>query len=154
MAGDATIQAAIQTLIRALANFADADVTLGDFQVLGRGSDPYAIVVAGPFEALRSGDYGQVTYAWTHYVEVWSRFTGDSLSGLVTARQAVVDQINKYPTLNSTANITNSWASASDELMYLWQKGERTSALPSFAGFRVTVSTVEEIGYAGSGEFA
>jgi len=155
MAGDATIQAAIQTILQALSGtFATADVVLGDLKVIGRGSSPYAVILPGPMRSERSGDWSQVRYWWTHYVEVWERFTGDSYSAITTARQAVLDQINKYPTLNGTANITNCWAAASAEVMYLWQKGQARTALPSFVGFRLTVTTIEDIIYSGSGEFA
>lgn len=154
MSGDATIQAAIQTLIQALANFANADVTLGDFQVIGRGSAPYAIVLPGAFRARRSGDWSQVQFIWSHPVEVWDRFTGDDYSGVVTARQAVVDQINAYPTLDSTAGISNAYAEASDRPRYLWQRGQVQDSLPAFVGFEVVITSVEEVLYDGDGEFA
>lgn len=154
MAGDATIQAALQTLIQALANFADADVTKGDFRVIGRGSAPYAIILPGSFRAKRSGDWSQVQFVWSHPIEVWDRFTGDDYSGIVTARQAVVDQVNVYPTLDGTAGISNAYAEASDRPRYLWLRGQAQTSLPQFVGFEVMVSCVEEILYSGSGEFS
>lgn len=152
--GDATIQAAIQTLVQALGTFADADVTLGDYKVLGRGSSPYAIVLPGPFRGDRPGDWGQVRYIWTHYVEVWERFTGDSYSAITTARQNVVDQLNKYPTLDGASGVKLATATASGDTMFLWQRGQTRAVLPTFVGFRVTLTTVEEVNYDGTGEFA
>lgn len=149
MAGDATIQSALQTVIQGLTStFATADVVLGDLKVIGRGSAPYAIVLPGPMRSERSGDWGQVRYRWTHYVEVWDRFTGDSYSAIVTAVQSVVDEINAHPSLDGTAGIVNCLVEARSELMYLWQKGQARTTLPSFVGFRLTVGTIEEVVYA------
>lgn len=154
MAGDATIQSALQTILRAMTEFADADVSLGDYRTLGRGSQPYAIVLAGPFRSSRSGDWSQVQFVWTHYIEVWERFMGDDYSAITTTRQAVIDEIAKYPTLNGTSGISGAIAESSGDPIYLWQRGQVRSSLPAFVGFRITVTTVEERLYAGSGEFA
>jgi len=154
VAGDATIQAAIQDLIQAHASFADADVTLGDYRVLGRGSSPYAVIRPGSFRSSRPGDWSQVQFIWEHPVEVWARFTGDDYSTITTARQAVVDQLDAYPTLNSTSGISLSTVRTSSEALYLWNRGQARDALPAFVGFRLTVETVEERLYAGSGEFS
>lgn len=150
---DATIQAAIQTLIRAHASFASADVSLGDFRVLTTGTPPVAIIVPGPLRARRAGDWAQVNYTWTHYIEIWARFAADDYANLVTARQNVVDQINAYPTLNGTSGVTAATATASDAPLFLWQKGQPKGTRPQFVGFRVTVETIEEVSYHGSGEF-
>jgi hypothetical protein len=151
---DATIQGAIQDLIQALATFDDAEVTLGDFRILGSGSPPYAVILPGSFEADRPGDWGQVRFVWRHAVEVWHRFTGDDYSAAMTARQNVVDQLQKYPTLNSTSGVTLSTVTASSEPIFLWQRGAVRESLPQMVGFRLTVTTVEDTHYAGYGEFA
>lgn len=150
---DSTIQGALQTIVQALSSFDDADVTLGDFQVLGRGSPPYAIIVPGGFRAHRAGDWSQVTYEWTHYVEVWDRFTSDDFSSIIAARQAVVDQLNSYPSLGGLSGVAQSTVTDSSDLIYLWLKGQGRDTQPAFVGFRLTVSTIEEVMYAGSGEF-
>lgn len=150
---DATIQAAIQTLIQALASFDDADVSLGDFRLLSTGTPPVAVVMPGSFRSSRVGDWAQVTYAWTHPVEIWERFAADSYSNIVTAQQNVVDQINAYPTLNGTSGVTLSTATAGTDPLFLWQKKQARDARPLFVGFRVSVETFEEVSYDGSGEF-
>jgi len=144
---DATIQAAIQDLIQALDSFADAQVTLGDFRILGSGSPPYAVILPGSFEADRPGDWGQERFVWRHPVEVWDRFAGDDYSSAVTARQNVVDQLQKYPTLNGTAGVSLSTVTASSEPIFLWQRGAVRESMPQMVGFRLTVTTVEEAGW-------
>jgi len=151
--GDAAIQGRIQTLIQGLTTFADADVVLGDYQVIGRGNAPYAIVVPGPFTSRRSGNWSQVTYSWTHYVEVWEAFAADSFSNITTARQDVVDVINENPTLDGLSGVSFALAEASDEMMFLWRKGQSRETKPAFVGFRIRIATIEEVLYAGGGEF-
>lgn len=150
---DSTIQGAIQDLIQALATFDDADVTLGDFRVLGSGSPPYAIILPGSFRGARSGDWSQVQFVWRHSVEVWERFAGDDYSAMVTARANVVAQLQAYPTLNGLAGVSLSTVVEAGEPLFLWQRGQARDSVPSFVGSRLVVETVEEVLYAGSGEF-
>jgi len=152
---DAEIQGRLQTLIQALDEFDDADVTLGDFRVLGRGSAPYAIILPGPVRAVRDEDPAHIEYTWTHTVEVWAQFQGDSLSGVTAARQAVLDMLATYPTLDDLDWINRGvTVVASDAPTYLWGKGQPTDQLPHFVGFRIQVTTVEDRYYDGYGEFA
>jgi len=151
---DATIQAAIQTLIQALNRFEDAEVTLGDFRILGSGSPPYAVILPGSFEADRPGDWGRVRFVWRHPVEVWHRFLGDDYASAMRARQDVMEQLQRYPTLNGTAGVSLSTVTASSEPIFLWQRGAVRESMPQMVGFRLTVTTVEDTHYAGYGEFA
>jgi hypothetical protein len=153
MAGDATIQAAIQSLVQATSRYNDGDVTLGDFRVLGRGRQA-AVILPGPLAAQRAGDWSQLRYAWTHYVEVWRRFDGDDYADIVADRQVVMDQLNAYPTLNGTAGITDCTVSQSSDPIYVRPRNAPPDTKPSHVGFRLTVRTVEEVLYAGAGEFA
>ena len=76
---NATIRAKLQTLLRALTAFDAADVTLGDFRVLDRGSAPYAVIYPGGFEILERRDDGRVSLiAWRNYLEVFEDFVDDS----------------------------------------------------------------------------
>lgn len=152
MAGDATIQAAIQTILRATSLYADSEVSLGDARIMGAGK--CAIIYPGPFESFRAGDWSQVTYIWTHYVDVWRPFAGDDYSSIVSDRQAVIDAISANPTLNGTAGLTNAIARVSSGTRYLWPRNTPTTAKPSHVGFRIEVQTTEERLYAGSGEFS
>jgi len=149
--GDSAIQGYIQDLIQASDTFADAGVTLGDFRVLDSGSPPYAVILPGSIEARRSGDWSQVQFIWEHVVEVFERFLGDSYTSFTTARQAVVDVLNANPTLGGNAGISNALVTRATAPLYLYPpEGD----LPAFVFSRLTVRTVEEVLYAGSGEFA
>jgi hypothetical protein len=146
---DATIQGYIQTLIQADALFDAADVTLGDFLALERGSMPVAVVLPGRIvDASRSGDWSQVLYVWEHVVEVFEDFVNDSYSDFTSARQAVLDAIAENPTLGG--HIGNAFVSEATPPIYLRDGGEE----PLWVFSRVTVRSIEEVLYAGSGEFA
>lgn len=150
---DSAIQGYIQTLIRSTATFARADVSLGDFKILDRGSDPYAVVLPGRIVAAeRSGDWAQITFIWEHTVEVFARFVGDSYTSFNAARQAVIDAIGASPTLGGNSEISDAYVSDATAPLYLYQQGSRDH--PLFVFSRVTVRSTEEVSYAGSGEFA
>ena len=149
---DAAIQGYIQDLIQADSNFADDDVTLGDFRVLDRGSAPYAVVLPGEIvSAKRSGDWSQVRFVWEHTVEVFERFIDDSYADFSTARQAVVDVIGENPTLGGQSEISSAYVSAATDALYLYS--EDGGDVPQFVFSRVTVRCVEDVNYDGEGEF-
>lgn len=154
MAGDATIQGYIRTLIQASSTFADADVTLGDTRVVGNPGGPWAIILPGALRARRGGDWSQVLYFWDHPVEVWARFAGDDYSGLSTAVMAVCDAIGANPTLGGQSKIDDSLVTSASGPIWLMLKGQQPGTLPQRVGMRLVVSTVEERLYSGSGEFA
>jgi len=150
--GDSAIQGYIQDLIQGDSNFDDDGVTLGNFRVLDRGSPPYAVVLPGRIVAgTRSGDWSQVQLIWEHPVEVFARFL-DDYSDFTSARQAVVDVIGKNPTLGGNSEISNAHVSGATEAKYLYPA--EGADVPTFVLSRVTVRVVEEVQYAGSGEFS
>jgi len=151
--GDSAIQGYIQTLIQADSAFASADVTLGDFRVLDSGGPPYAVILPGAIvEARRSGDWSQVQFFWEHEVDVFERFLGDSYTSFVTARQTVVDIIARNPTLGGNAGISNTLVTRATAPLYVYP--EAGADVPTFVLSKLTVRTVEEVLYAGAGEFA
>ena len=154
MAGEATVQAAIQTLLQATTLYDVADVTLGDSRVIGRGRQ-CAIIYPGPFRSVRGGDYGQVIFYWTHYVDIWRPFPGDDYATIVADRQTVVDTINANPTLAAAGNFSDALAESGRDVQYLWPRNASgATAKPSHVGFRIEVRTVEEVNYSGSGQFS
>lgn len=154
MAGDATIQAAIQTLLQALTRYGSADVSLGDTRILGNKSGPWAIIFPGRMSAERVGAWGQVMHHWRHDIDLWRKFAGDSYADIVADRQAVVDCIMQNPTLNGTTYITDSSVVDSTEPRYMWLHGQPKTAKPQFVGFRIAVETGERLTHDRSGEFA
>jgi hypothetical protein len=152
MAGSASIMTAVQTLLQALSDFDNLDVTQGDFRVLDRGSAPYAVIYPGGLEVLeRSDDGRQVLIRWRHYVEVFATFLDDDYSNLVSARAAVVEQLNIYPSLNGLGGITRAFVEGGDDLQFLYPPG---GDVPAFVFVRLSHFADELIFYRGQGEFS
>ena len=149
----AVIEAAVQTLLQALGQYGDADVTRGDWRVLDSGSGPYAVVYAGPFDVEEGGDWGQKVYAWTVYVEVFERYldNGTSETNLETRVQNTVDQLCAYPTLDGASGVTLAMPVHADELRYVF---DEQGGGPHFIMQRIAERVWERVQYAGSGEFA
>jgi len=66
----ATIEAAVQTLLQALAQYTSDQVTRGDYRVLDSGVDEACVLRPGAFTVSGGGDYGQRTYGWLVYVQI------------------------------------------------------------------------------------
>lgn len=149
----ATIEAAALSLLQALAQFDDDDVTRGDFRVLDRGSAPYAVLYPGPFEVRDYGDWSQKLFAWTMYCEIFEKWDGygTCYTNLETTRQNVVDCFNENPSMNSTANVVYVIPGRGDELAYIFPRGG--GDVPQFIMQRVAVTVHETAVYTG-GEFA
>ena len=152
---DATIQAALQTIIRAdSGHFASANVTLGDVRGLDKGleSANYVVIFPGTLtSAARSGTGGQITQVWEHPVILYNRWRNDEYATHTAARDDILDIINANPTLGGTTGISNSVASGAT-LNYLYPRGGGDT--PTYVLTTITVMTQCEIIYGNSGEFA
>lgn len=103
-----TIEAKVLTLLQALAQYADAQVTRGDYSVLDIGYTQYCVIRPGPFEINRTGDWGMIGIDWTIYISLYERYTGDGteFTNLETQRQNVIDMLNANPSLDGTTGVT------------------------------------------------
>jgi len=149
----ATCEAAVQDLLQALANFASADVTLGSYAPLDAGNLPCVVLTPGTFEMAEAGDWGQKRHTWDVNVELFVRYVGEGTewSDLTTARQAIVDQLHAYPTLNGVSGVTQVLVRLGREILSIRPAG---SDRPAYLLQPMVVRVVEYVGYAGSGEYA
>lgn len=138
---DATIQARVQTLIRAIEEFDDEDVTLGDFKVLDRGSSPYAVILPGPFSQEWLTHDGKVRITWSVGIDVAERFLNDSYAPIVSARQLVKDQLDQYPKLNGLTGVKRAQVTEGAGLRYLYPRGG--GEIPQFVIAPLTLTVVE-----------
>ena len=113
----ATIVAKELALIRALSDYADADVTWGDYRVLESGGDPYVILRAGGFvNEYKTPTRRQRT--WTTILELYERMVGDGTEevNLDTRRQTLIALFDQYPTLDAlSANVSGAHIQDGDE---------------------------------------
>jgi len=148
-----TVEAAVQTLLQALAAFASADVTRGNYQVLDSGGDPYVVLTPGPFASGRTGDWAQVGYDWEVNGELFVRYVGDGSewTNLETYRQSVVDCIGAYPTLNGVSGVTDAMVTMGRDVLAIRPENSQT---PEWLVQPFVVRVHEEVSYDGSGEYA
>ncbi len=94
---EAAIQAGVQTILRAMAEFADADVVINDYRILDQSTleAPYAIIgTSDDFESRQ--DTREEVNRWSIPVTLVERFTdwATSLNNLRDRRQAIIDKFN------------------------------------------------------------
>lgn len=148
---NALIRARVQTLLQAMTEFDDADVTLGNFRVLDSGSAPYAVIYPGGFQIIdRVNDGAETLIAWRNYVEIFATFLDDSYENIDSIRQAVIERLLTYPTLNALSGVVAATVSDGDDVRYLYApQGD----VPQFVYVRLTHVTTERVKKYGSGEF-
>jgi len=148
----ATIEAAVQTLLQALAQYTSDQVTRGDYRVLDSGVDEACVLRPGAFTVSGGGDYGQRTYGWLVYVQIFQRYTGDGSewASLATQRQNVVDQLHEYPTVDGVAGVTEVVVTRGREPGATYPRGSDTpDYLTQVLELRVVEKRVHTLGETG-----
>jgi hypothetical protein len=105
----ATVEVAVQTLIQAMSEFDDADVSRGNYLILDSGDDDLAVLTPGSFtkdEPGEAGAYKSVRH-WSVLVDLFRKYLDDETTWInfVATRDALLDHLELYPSLNSTAGI-------------------------------------------------
>jgi hypothetical protein len=148
----ASCESALQTLLQALDQYADPQVTRGDYDVLDGGYTQCCVLRPGPFTARESGDWGQNAYDWILDCTIYERWVGDGSewTNLETQRQNVLDQVGAYPTLNGVSGVTRAAAERAGEIAAVYPRG---SDMPAWLMQTIRLQVHEEVVYS-SGEFA
>jgi hypothetical protein len=123
-----TVEAAVQTLLQAVTGTFDrtADVTRGNFRVLDDGSAPYAVLMPGEFEKRPYGGARQEITLWTGYIWLFEKYVDDgtSYTSMEATREAVLDQLEKYPTLNFLTGIVKFRVSSGGEVTEVYDENK------------------------------
>jgi hypothetical protein len=149
------IQERIQSLIQANAGFVSSSVTLGDFRVMDSGEPPYAVIVPGPFTVTGRG-WADKKFVWTEYIYLIVPFQGDDYTKFNEAREALIEAINPYPSLDGYTDpagftVTQATITEGDDLEFYYPKGG--SDQPQFVRQRLTMTVDKDESYGGQGEF-
>lgn len=122
-----TVEAGAETLLKTVDGYQDA-VSRGDYRILGTGLMKAVILNPGRFGPREMLSNQRVSNVWVINLELYISWSGE-ISDVKTAirdeRQAILDKIDKYPTLNSVAGVVFAMITEGDE-PDLWQVGSKT----------------------------
>ncbi len=105
-----TMQAGLQTIIRGMAEYADVQVTLGDWDILTQGHLVAVVLEYGGVEIEYEAMGGSDQFTWTVLVHLYGRYTTDSetTNRMRDHRNVVLEELLKFPRLNGTAGCLNA----------------------------------------------
>jgi len=121
-----TAENALETILKKVTGFDAANVKKGDYRILGHGKDKAAVLQPGPFTRTSLAP-GITNTAWVILVELYIAFKGEIstiASDIRTERQAIIDKVDQYPTLDRASGIVLGVVEAGDE-PELWAVGSR-----------------------------
>jgi hypothetical protein len=151
----------VKTILQALTGtFTNTwQVTAGDYQVLDKGlppTKPYAAVLtAGSFDSDEA-IYYQSTKHWDVMIDLFVRYTTseETNSRFDSTRDAVIGQLDKYPSLNNVSGVTNVVVSASGDPVQINHKAVSGSVEtgPTFMVQTLRVNVTQRVALSG-GEY-
>lgn len=121
-----SVEDALKTLLQAVSGFGSANVTEGDYRVLGTGQAKVMILQPGAFRRTNLAPGIQET-EWTVNIELYIPFQDEIstvASSIRTERQAIIDKIDANPTLSRTVGVLLGAIEAGDE-PEIWAVGSR-----------------------------
>ncbi len=121
-----TVEDALKTLLQAVTGYSTANVTEGDYRILGTGQTKAMVLQPGAFRRTNSAPGVQVT-DWTVNVELFIPFQ-DEISTIAAAIRtevaAIIAKLDAYPTLNRTSGVLLGAIESGDE-PEVWSVGSR-----------------------------
>lgn len=120
------VEGRAQSLLQLLTSMfaTSAQVTRGDWGVLDSGVDRSAVLYPGAFEQRGSGSNGSVVYIWTVQLDLFQRWQATdaaTISAFIALRDAVIQHLQKYPSLNGLAGVYAVGNIAGGETIYLFE---------------------------------
>lgn len=113
-----SVEAAVLTILQGLTGtFASTDdVTRGDYRILDSGANANAVLIPGAFEqdGIAEGGARKSVRAWNVLIDLFRKYVDDGTTwtNFETDRDAVMAELELYPTLNSEAGIVGVTISA------------------------------------------
>jgi len=122
-----TAEAALLVVIRKADGFNAGNTSAGDYRILAKGNRKAVVLNPGPFTKTVTAAPRRMGYNWVVNTELFVPFEKElsvvALS-LRRVRQDLMDIIDQYPNLASTANIIDSFLEGGSE-PDLWQGENR-----------------------------
>ena len=151
----ATCMTKIQTLIQGLTTtFTSTDVTVSDWMILDSGNAPYAVIWPGEWEMedYAFGGASAVKFTWGINITLYTKYLLSDVTTYValdTLNQTVVNELNKYPTLNKLTGVLYARVTRGEEPAQVYS---RDGAGPIFLMTTVRMQ-VEELANITGGEY-
>lgn len=148
-----TVEAALETLLVAMPEFSASTVSRGDYRVLDSGSSDLIVLTPGPFEQDGVGQAGarKSIRLWSILADLFRKYEDDATTwaGFIATRDAVIDNIEKYPTLNNVAGLTLVAMEAPGDPIEVFDEDDNG---PFFVFQRIRVAVTERVDLSG-GEY-
>lgn len=120
----ATIESALDTIVKTVSGYSASNVTKNDDRVLATGQNKAIILRPGAF-SRENLPPGIVNTNWQIVLELYIPYRGEVVNfadTIRTERQAIIDKIDTKPTLGKTAGVLLSFVESGEE-PELWQIG-------------------------------
>lgn len=153
------VHAAVQTLLQALDDFSDNDVSLCDYRILdANASPPYAVIEPGNFDSTAGAtSLGQkVPFSWQVIIDLFVLPKEDNAewADMLTLTWNVVYKLIQYFNLDSLSGIITTHVRA-DEPGYVHTKQAKTGTVgrgTRFLARTITLTVIEKVDVSG-GEY-
>ena len=117
--GYSEMETGLATVIKLLSGYTTTNVAQGNYRILGNGVTKAVILQPGAIQqrSIVGAPRRQQTI-WVCNIELWIPFLGEISTvsdSLRSVRQALIDHIDKYPTLSGTSGCINAFITGAQE---------------------------------------
>ena len=117
----AVIEAAVKTLLEGMTEFvSNDDISRGDYRILDSGAINLAVLTPGTFTKDEAGQAGarKSLRNWSVIIDLFRKYLDDgkTWTDFEATRDALVDRLELFPSLNGTAGVTLVGVEADSEL--------------------------------------
>ena len=150
-----SVEAAVLTILQGLTGtfVSTSDVTRGNYEVLDSGADATAVLIPGAFEqdGIAEGGARKSVRDWNVLIDLFRKYLdeGTTWTNFETDRDAVIAELEKYPTLNGEAGIVRGIISADADAGEVFDEDDNG---PFFVWQRLRIKITERADLTG-GEF-
>ncbi len=121
-----TCEDALAAIIQALTGYSATNVGQGDYKVLGKGKVKAVVLQPGAYSSNMAGQQWKRN-AWNINIELyvmWQETQDIASTDVKEVRQALINHLDQYPTLNSNAGTVRAMVVEGRE-PEIWQMGAR-----------------------------
>lgn len=97
---------ALQAILQGVSGMASL-VKLSDYSPFDNGTPQFIVLQPEGFNSDESDGADRMVYSWNIQIELFQRFTNETttMTNFRAFRKAVIDELEKYPTLNNASGV-------------------------------------------------